>query len=164
MPLKELRMPPNYNENVLILLVQKPETVYAYWELSAHQWKALANKGGLYLRLYAYPEQSELDNGAVLEKEVLLPVNCSNWYFNGMLSEREYYTELGWKSAEGLFIPILRSDPVVTPRNRPVVTVLTGRSPVGQPVKLAGATGRVVLPVATAIKSMVCYMGIKDAQ
>lgn len=164
MPLKELRMPPNYNENVLILLVQKPETVFAYWELSAHQWNALANKGGLYLRLYAYPEECKPDTGSVMEEEVLLPINCSNWYFEGMLPEREYYTELGWKFADGLFIPILRSDPVVTPRNHPVVTVLTGRPPAGQTVKLVGATGQVVLPVSIAIKSMVCYMGIKDAQ
>ncbi|MEW5954235.1 MAG: DUF4912 domain-containing protein [Bacillota bacterium] len=160
MLLNELRVPQYYNENVLIMLVQKPDAVFAYWELSGHQWNALRNKDGLYLRLYSCQAENGPDLVEVLE-EVKLPVNCKNWYFNGLAPVLEYYTELGWKTTDNLFMPILRSDPVVTPPNRPDVKSLQGGKPAIKTIVLSEPGGRVTLPVATVLESMVCYMGIK---
>lgn len=164
MPLNKLRIPQYYNENVLIMLVQKPDAVFAYWELSGHQWRALGNKDGLYLRLYSCQAEGDPDSGANVLEEVKLPVNCKNWYFNGLNPEMEYYTELGWKASDSLFMPILRSDPVVTPPDRPGVKSLHGDRPAIKTIFLSEPGGRVALPVAAALESMVCYMGIKDVQ
>lgn len=110
-------LPGSYQENTLMLLVQNPSVIFAYWELSNGQWQALGGHGDLYLRLYEIKGPGCLpgDYGEVWT-EIDLPPFTNDWYFHGLLPDRIYCSELGYYGLDHVFYPVLRSNRVETPR------------------------------------------------
>ncbi|OAT81820.1 DUF4912 domain-containing protein [Desulfotomaculum copahuensis] len=112
-------LPGAYQENTLVLLVQNPEVIFAYWELSNGQWLAVAGYGGLHLRLYEINGNGPgcwLDGQGKLWTEINLPPFTSDWYFCDLSPGRSYCSELGYYGSDHVFYPILRSNRVQTPR------------------------------------------------
>lgn len=110
-------LPGNYQENRLVLLVQNPAVIFAYWELSNGQWQALTGHGGLHLRLYEINGSGcRPDEQGKLWTEINLPPFTNDWYFHGLLPARSYCSELGYYGPDQVFYPVLRSNWVETPR------------------------------------------------
>lgn len=109
-------LPVSYNENTLVLLVQNPVVIFAYWELSAGQWRTLAAYGEPRLRLYRHKGDPCRADGVELTEEVVLPPYTDNWYFKNLKPSGSYYSELGYYGPGGMFYPLLRSNRVETPR------------------------------------------------
>lgn len=112
-----MELPLNYHQNRLVLMVQEPTVLFAYWELSPGQWQALGGQHELCLRVY------EVEGNGVFPaapwREVSLPPFTNNWYFQQVIPDRAYVSELGCYGPDGQFYPLLRSNRVSTPRVRP---------------------------------------------
>lgn len=108
-----MELPRTYNENMLILLVQDPHVLFAYWQLSRGQWLAIGGRK-LYLRLYDLG-QNEVSLGASW-REVSLPPYTNDWYFRDVMADHAYVTEVGYYVSGEQFYPLLRSNRAVTPR------------------------------------------------
>lgn len=107
-------LPPSYNENIMTLLVQGPEVIFIYWELSECHWKVVQGHGDCYLRLYRPGEEKNGGNSPDPVEEVCLPPFAGNWYFNNIAPDHDYFCELGFKIS-GSFLPILKSNIIHTP-------------------------------------------------
>ncbi|MDA8336126.1 MAG: DUF4912 domain-containing protein [Peptococcaceae bacterium] len=109
-----------YNENVLVLLVQNPNVVFTYLELSENFWGVLMEHGQPVLRLYDVTGGVAPDGRP--QAEVVLPPFTANWYFRDLTPGRTYTSEFGWRDGRGLFVSLLRSNPASTPANQRVWT------------------------------------------
>ncbi|WP_027356114.1 DUF4912 domain-containing protein [Desulfofundulus thermocisternus] len=114
-----MELPPCYNENRLVLMVQEPAVIFSYWELSREQWESLRGEQFLFLRLYISASSGE----SASWREISLPPFTDNWYFRDVLPEQSYYAEIGYYGPEGEFYPLVRSNRVTTPRTRKVAGV-----------------------------------------
>lgn len=112
MPIGEVDLPSVYHENVLCLMVQEPDAVFAYWDLSFGHIQAIGDEKELVLCLY---------KDSQLYHKVTLPPFTNNWYFRKVEPGFRYYCELGFQGAGGTFYPLLRSNRVDTPGSGPAV-------------------------------------------
>ncbi len=105
-------LPPNYNENTLLLLVQTPTILYAYWDLSGGLKDALNRQGNnLLIRLYV--------EGQGLFGSWDIDTAGKSFYFTNVKPGLTYYCEIGSSGTENRFYPLLRSNPVTAPHDRP---------------------------------------------
>lgn len=105
-------LPPGYNENTLLLLVQSPKVLYAYWELSGGLKDALCRQEKkLLIRLYIEGQ------GTCSTRSIDIAEN--NIYFSDVKPGLTYYCEIGTFNSGDRFYPLLRSDPVTAPYDRP---------------------------------------------
>ena len=149
---KAPRLSAGYNENVLVLLVQNPNVVFAYLELSENFWGALVQHGQPVLRLYDVTGGGSTPGRQVVEEVV--PPFTANWYFRGLTPGRTYALELGWRDEQGLFVSLLRSNPAATPSNERVwaqtgkkmVSALADLARGTRPAPEAGEEGEAELP------------------
>ncbi|MDA8096726.1 MAG: DUF4912 domain-containing protein [Clostridia bacterium] len=110
-------LPPSYDGNTLVALVQGPGVVYVYWELSPEFWDLLTTGGEFALRLYQVSR-----NESVLLEEVLPDWRTGNWYFRNVNDGVEYRCELGRREGDRYY-SYLSSEVVATPREEVVETV-----------------------------------------
>ncbi|GBF34474.1 hypothetical protein DCCM_3592 [Desulfocucumis palustris] len=108
-------LPGSYNEDVMTLMVQGPDTVFVYWELSDSHWATVNKKGKAVLRLYRFSGRDAAAGQQSPVEEIQLPPFNTNWYFSGVGSDQDYYCEVGFLRNDGEFLPVLRSNPVHTP-------------------------------------------------
>lgn len=101
------KLPVVYHENVLCLLVQKPDVLFAYWDLSPGHLEVVGRQKKLILCLYKEGSRN---------KKIDLPPFSNNWYFRQVEPGCEYFCELGIDGGDDTFIPILRSGSMNTPR------------------------------------------------
>ena len=105
-------LPTGYGENVLVLLVQSPVTVFTYWEISAASREFLGDKD-IALRLCTV-----VDGRSIPQMVVSPSFHIGNWYFHGVAPGRCYRSEIGWWE-KGDFYPLLCSEIVETPPEVP---------------------------------------------
>lgn len=121
---QETELPHRYNDNKIVLLARDPYWCYAYWDISPNfmETKAKeARKSGQYdLILRVYDVTDIVFDGKNAHKFIDLKVSgdSNNWYINVWASDRSYIVDLGFKTADGRFILIARSNVVSTPRDR----------------------------------------------
>ncbi len=106
-----LSLSSNYNVNTLVLMVQNPWTLYVYWELSHHQREALAQKNTLQLRL-------NIVNKGVYRAYDIKP-SWDSFYFTGVEPGRQYYCDISVKEEDDTFYPVIYSNTVTAPQERP---------------------------------------------
>lgn len=104
-------LPPDYYENTLFLLVQSPKVLYVYWELSPGLKDSLEEKGKIQLRLNIE------GRGPFYTTE--LDMSLKSFYFSDVEPGLTYNCELGSITQENSFYPLLRSNSVNTPLDRP---------------------------------------------
>jgi len=151
MPNEEAELPTAYQENVLCLMVQAPDVVFAYWDLSRGHIHSIGGEKKLVLCLY---------QDSLLNYKVTLPPFTNNWYFRDVQPGSSYYCELGFQGAGGTFFPLLRSNRVYTPGLGPAAE---------EDAKEAAAAGLDFAPLTAGparsykkddlIKEMAFYMG-----
>ncbi|NOV00124.1 DUF4912 domain-containing protein [Paenibacillus planticolens] len=119
-PTQALSAHPN-DRDTLHLLVQSWAHVFAYWQLSSRKMKMVQDHFGTdwlllqpTLRFYEAPEQAAGSHGTANVSELPLPPGpCC--FLSGFLSGRHYFAELGIKNDQGHFLPLLRSNTILTP-------------------------------------------------
>ncbi|HOV78592.1 MAG TPA: DUF4912 domain-containing protein [Bacillota bacterium] len=99
-------LPPGYDENGLVLLMQSPNVLFAYWNLSAGRREALAGKGKLLLGLNAkHDGQRRLYE---------IKPQWDSFYFTDVEAGREYYCDISIV-CNGFEYPLMYSNKIRTP-------------------------------------------------
>jgi hypothetical protein len=107
MQTERAKLPVVYHENVLCLLVQKPDVLFTYWDLSPGHLEIIDRQKKLILCLY---------KEGFLDKKIDLPPFTNSWYFRQVEPGCVYFCELGIDGGNDAFIPLLRSGSISTPR------------------------------------------------
>ncbi|MCX8094136.1 MAG: DUF4912 domain-containing protein [Candidatus Goldbacteria bacterium] len=121
---QETEIPNRYNDNKIVLLARDPYWCYAYWDISPDFMEEKAKearkseKYDLVIRIYDVTDI--IFNGTNAHKFVDIKVSgdSNNWYINVWAPDRSYLVDLGFKTSDGRFILIARSNIVTTPRDR----------------------------------------------
>jgi hypothetical protein len=127
-------LPPGYGENTLVLLVQKTNVLFAYWEISQAVRQFLKEK-------HADIRLCRLTKDRYIEYLSVSPAfPTGNFYFEGVISGDTYRCELGWWD-NGEFHPLLCSQPVIVPSGTITVKLSAcgKRKPAGKETALAAA-------------------------
>jgi uncharacterized protein len=110
---ESFELPDSYNETKLILLVQNPYWIHAYWEFSAGDRKKFGLEKGrkdISIRVYHADTDDFFD--------VHVNDSSKSWYFNVPFPNRPYFSEIGILDKGGKFIPIARSNVIMVPTDK----------------------------------------------
>jgi hypothetical protein len=117
------------------IMSRDPHSVFAYWELTpefremtARHFRCNWDDLPLILRLYMV----DATNGElVIVREQRVSGLVDNWLFGDLAPGRSYVLDLGTTNVYNVFVALIRSNTVNTPRNWP------GRSAYGRPLQAA---------------------------
>ena len=104
-------LPLEYHENALSLLVQSPSVLYAYWELSPGLKNTLSENEKVQIRLNS--------DGIGVNQVYDIDLLENSCYFENVKPGLSYYCEIGKVNTDNMFLPLLRSNTVVTPHDKP---------------------------------------------
>lgn len=117
---EEYLLPAGYGEDRLVLMPRDPYWIFAYWEVTpATVEKVKEASGGVRLHLRLYDVTNIIFNGQNAWKSLDTEVTGDNWYLNVPDADCTYLAELGYFDRQGNFVPLIRSNAVRTPRDRP---------------------------------------------
>ena len=119
------KLPSFYGDNVIKLLPQGPSVLFAYWEITWPRMRMVATylqtdyrmirKG---IRLYDVTDRYFNGANAHSYRDIVVhDEGASSLYIHDCQPGRTYIADFGLFH-EGRFCPILRSEPIITPRNR----------------------------------------------
>ncbi|PKM92968.1 MAG: hypothetical protein CVU80_00595 [Elusimicrobia bacterium HGW-Elusimicrobia-4] len=120
-------IPARYNEDILVILPRDPHWIFAYWDISDKTSSRLKKKYGrdileksnFVLRVHDITGFKKFPgNKSRKFKEMSVNFNARNWYINVEDSSRTYCIQLGIKTKDGKFIPILLSNTIILPSGR----------------------------------------------
>ncbi|OQW98493.1 MAG: hypothetical protein BWK68_00515 [Elusimicrobia bacterium A5] len=120
-------IPARYNEDILVILPRDPHWIFAYWDISDGTSSRLKNKYGrdifeksnFVLRIHDITGFKKFPgNKSRKFKEISVNFNSRNWYINIENPGRTYCVQLGIKTKDGKFIPILLSNTINAPTGR----------------------------------------------
>ncbi|WP_185971004.1 DUF4912 domain-containing protein [Alkalicoccobacillus porphyridii] len=110
------------NDDQAFLLVQGPRSLIMHWEIQKASMDIVGLHLGVswnqvYKQLRLHDVTDMMYNGTYSHRhvDVLLPEMTNNWIFNHLDSERSYLAEYGVGAKENHFIPLLRTNAVITP-------------------------------------------------
>ncbi len=109
----DLFLPKVYGDNVMTMMVQGPQVLFVYWEMSQSHWASVHAQNGFFMRLYQVSNSNYQER--FLAAEVHLPPFADNWYFYDVFPNVRYEAELGYQEKEEGFVSVLRSNLVHTP-------------------------------------------------
>jgi len=107
----QVPLPPDYDENALFLMFQSPRVLYAYWELSPGLKNLLHMKKKVQIRLNA--------EGYGVYHSHDIALSQKSFYFLDLEPGQSYHCEIGIVNSGDQFYPLLRSNTVTTPHDRP---------------------------------------------
>lgn len=120
-------LPQAYGVTSLVLLVRDPWWLYALWEVTPERVAEVQHRMSAeerhqaewILRLY-----DVTDRGAAVEQahrmiDVVLSHDADNWFVDTGAAHRTWVAELGFRTAQGRFFALVRSNVVTTPRAGP---------------------------------------------
>ncbi|MGD8190064.1 DUF4912 domain-containing protein [Brevibacillus ginsengisoli] len=119
------KLPSFYGDNMIKLIPQGPTVLFAYWEITWSRMRMVATylqtdyrmirKG---IRLYDVTDRYFNGANAHTYRDIFVQEEgASSWYIHDCQPGRTYIADFGLFH-EGRFCPILRSEPIVTPRDR----------------------------------------------
>jgi hypothetical protein len=118
----EGELPERYYDNKLVLMARDPYWCYAYWDISpevmAQNTRAVKDEWGrhwLVLRVYDVTGVSFDGTNSNKYIDISVTGDANNWYLNVWEAGKTYLVELGFKTTDGHFISIARSNQVGTP-------------------------------------------------
>jgi hypothetical protein len=118
----EGELPERYYDNKLVLMARDPYWCYAYWDISpevmAQNTRAVQDEWGrhwLVLRVYDVTGVSFDGTNSNKYIDISVTGDANNWYLNVWEAGKTYLVELGFKTTDGHFISIARSNQVGTP-------------------------------------------------
>lgn len=116
-------IPEHHNTTRVHLMGVDPYSLYAYWELTrefremvARHFRCEWDDLPLVLRLYS---ASEGGTNLNVTYETEITHLTDNWFFRGLAPGNRYVLDLGTRNIYSVFVALLRSNYVATPRNWP---------------------------------------------
>lgn len=114
-------LPSETGENFIEVMIQSPNCIYAYWELST-EFKEMATRHfktawsqlSLFLRLFDVTGVNFDGENANQLWEYPIKSHCSSFYFSPLKAVSAYLVDLGVKN-NGEFLSLFRSRVVMTP-------------------------------------------------
>ncbi len=110
-------LPASYNNESIVLLPRDPYWIFTYWEFTCalsdrfyHEYGSAWSAGHGLLRVY------DQDTGR-LKDTVINITETGSYHLNVDQAGHTYYVELGKLLPGGHFVPMLKSNPVRTPRD-----------------------------------------------
>ena len=123
--LDETKIQQKYDDNKIVLLVRDPYWCYAYWDLSEElinnkkrEIKPEWGKYDIILRVYDVTDIIFDGNNAHKFQDIKISWDANNWYINVWEAGRAYITDIGFKTEDGHFILLARSNVVNTPNDK----------------------------------------------
>ncbi|MFD2371110.1 DUF4912 domain-containing protein [Brevibacillus sp. GCM10020057] len=123
----EWRLPDFYGRDLVKVMAQGPTVLFVYWEITWPRMRMVASylqadyrqiqKG---LRIYDVTDRIFNGQNAHGVRDVLVHEDAHSWYVRDVAPGRTYLVDFGLYE-QGRFCPILRSEPVETPRNTKAV-------------------------------------------
>ena len=123
-PGQEPQLPTSYGSDRHVLLVRDPYWLYAYWEItpakigefSEQYGPQIWNDSQAVLRVYDVSEIHFNGRNAHQFFDYSLGADADNWHIKIPESGRTYCAEIGRLLPDGTFVAILRSNPVIAPK------------------------------------------------
>lgn len=119
---QETTVPLRYNQTRAWLLVRDPYWIYCCWELSDERIAKAAREvsedltnAQRLVRVYRIADIAQLSLSDYFDIEI--NNQADNWYINVPQADSSYCIEIGYRLGNGLFLAIVRSNIVHTPRN-----------------------------------------------
>lgn len=116
-------VPSSYDRDEMMLLMQGPTVIYAYWELSQELRKAAEHQCRIswetihkQLRVYDCTMLDFNGHNAHRYVDISLPEMTNNWFIHELDANRTYIVDLGVWTKQGTFLTLLRSNAIDTPR------------------------------------------------
>ena len=154
-------LPSTYGKDKLVLLAVNPNWLHAYWDFSPETLRlieSLQEGSQVVLRLHDVTYIIFDGSNANRTFEVGVDVRYTrNYYFNVPTPGADYLLELGYKTPDGRFVPIMRSNVCRAPKNSPSQSlrerwmdlrtkkkrVLVGEGSIVKPVERMGGSSAV---------------------
>ena len=113
-------LPQHYGTHRLVLMIIDPTHVFAYWEFLGEHFEQVraGQMGDMVLRLYDVTD-IHFNGGNAWHHDDHYVGMASSWYLSTGAADRSVVAELGWMTHAGEFRPLLRSNVVRTPSDRP---------------------------------------------
>ncbi|GAW91579.1 DUF4912 domain-containing protein [Calderihabitans maritimus] len=117
------QIPQSYSTGRLVAMVKNPYWIYAYWDLNPSQKQKFTSQYGKdawersrpTLRVYDLTGVESYTETKAPYFDLFIDDLANNWYIRVGKPRSTFYLELGRKFADGLFVPLLRSNRVTTP-------------------------------------------------
>jgi hypothetical protein len=119
------RLPAEYGQTRLVLLVVDPYLVHAYWEVAPEKLRQAKKLAGQAKPVLRFHRESERAPGAAEADsfDVAVDLQSHNWYVHLWSPEESLYADLALKRNDGTFIRLVRSQVVHMPRVRPAIAI-----------------------------------------
>ena len=121
--IEEMELPRSYGRDKLVLLPVNPHWLHAYWDFSPQTLKrieSLPPGSSVILRLHDVTYVIFDGSNSHRTFEVGVDVRfTNNYYFNIPTSGADYLLELGYKTPDGKFYPLMRSNVCKAPKDSP---------------------------------------------
>lgn len=115
-------LPDSYGETRVVLLPVEPHLLHVHWEVTLVELrKAKYRLGDDYARSQAVLRCHDVTNiifdgtNAHTSFNVDIDLQAKNWYVSLWSPEKSYFVELGFRTEDGRFYPMVRSNIVETP-------------------------------------------------
>jgi hypothetical protein len=117
-------IPPDYQDTRLVLMVRDPYWLYSYWNINAETRMHLTASSGqkfeelhLILRVYDVTDIKFDGTNSNYYFDIDLHHMTNNWYINVANPNRSFCVDLGYMRENRIFVTIVRSNIVTTPRD-----------------------------------------------
>lgn len=118
----EKELPMEYGENKIVIMARDPNWAFAYWEITPEILEKSRKKAGgganLTLRVYDITGIDFDGKNALSHFDISVYERVSNWYIELGKPDRSFCADLGLLTPKGYFIPIVRSNVIITPRDK----------------------------------------------
>ncbi|HTL89012.1 MAG TPA: DUF4912 domain-containing protein, partial [Leptolyngbya sp.] len=110
-------LPDGYGESRIVLMPRDPQWAYAYWDIPNEHKVELRNQGGqsLVLRLYDVTDIDSDHQRPHSMQQFGCDEMARDWYLPIPVSDRDYFAEIGYLTADGGWLMLARSLPVRIP-------------------------------------------------
>jgi uncharacterized protein len=110
-------LPAGYGESRIVLMPRDPQWAYAYWDISNSEKEKKRHQGGQKLALRLYDSTGlDLDRQAPHSvQEYGCDELAREYYLQIPVSDRDYIVEIGYRCADGRWLPIVKSASVRIP-------------------------------------------------
>lgn len=115
----EIPLPANYGEDLVVVLVRNPRSLYVYWETGGGGLAELREMLGAEAFAQTIPclRVFDLTDGRQFTDDV--GENDDHWFIHGLEPNHRYIVSLERRTQGGRYYLLSLSDPIITPPDRP---------------------------------------------
>jgi hypothetical protein len=114
-------MPPEYEEDILYMMPQGPQTMFVYWSLSEgtrkmaeHHFRTAWSDLPKVIKMYDVTDIVFHGHNAHKAFEMDVPEMTNNWFLHNLEPGRTYVADIGTRTFDGSFFTLLRGNAAET--------------------------------------------------